>query len=123
MRLETRYCLAAIAPIAALLLWYSQTRAFSWDESYHLLAAQLIAHGKRPYLDFCFPQPPLNTYWNALWMRIAGDTWRAIHAVAALVVLGAIWQISGFARARFPDSSARTSAALAILAVAGLDVL
>jgi 4-amino-4-deoxy-L-arabinose transferase-like glycosyltransferase len=119
MRRETRYCLAAMIPIGALLLWYSQTRAFSWDESYHLLAAQLVAHGKRPYLDFCFPQPPLNTYWNALWMRIVGESWRAIHAVAALMVLAAAWLISGYARSRLHS----ITAALTILIVTGLDVL
>jgi hypothetical protein len=123
MRRETRYCLAAAAPIAALLLWYSQTRAFSWDEGYHLLAAQLAAHGKRPYLDFCFPQPLLNTWWNAMWMRILGESWHAIHAVAALMVCAAAWLISGYPRSRFPDVGARTGAALVVLTVAGLDVL
>jgi 4-amino-4-deoxy-L-arabinose transferase-like glycosyltransferase len=113
----------ALVPIAALLIWYSQTRAFSWDEGYHLLAAQLVAHGQRPYLDFCFPQPPLNTYWNALWMRLLGETWRVPHAVAAIMVLIAAWLISGFARSRFPDAAARTTAALMILIVAGLNVL
>jgi 4-amino-4-deoxy-L-arabinose transferase-like glycosyltransferase len=84
-----------------------------------LLAAQLVAHGKRPYLDFCFPQPPLNTYWNALWMRIVGESWRAIHAVAALMVLAAAWLISGYARSRLHS----ITAALTILIVTGLDVL
>jgi 4-amino-4-deoxy-L-arabinose transferase-like glycosyltransferase len=123
MRRETRYCLAAAAPITAMLLWYAQTRAFSWDEGYHLLAAQMIAHGKRPYLDFCFPQPPLNTYWNAAWMLILGESWHAVHAVAAVMLCIAIWLISGFARSRFPDEAARTTAALTTLMVAGLDVL
>jgi 4-amino-4-deoxy-L-arabinose transferase-like glycosyltransferase len=123
MRRETRYCLAAALPIAALLLWYSQTRSFSWDEGYHLLAAQLIAHGKRPYLDFCFPQPPLNTYWNAAWTRLLGESWHAIHAVAAVMLCIAAWLISGFGRSRFPEAGSRTIAALTILIVTGLDVL
>lgn len=123
MRRETGYCLAALAPLVALHLWYSQTRAFSWDEAYHLLAAQLIAHGKRPYLDFCFPQPVLNTYWNAAWMRVLGESWHAIHAVAALLVCAAAWLISGYARERFPDADARLRVSLAVLTVAGLDVL
>src|SRR6478736_2786304 len=114
MRRETGYCLAAMAPIVALMLWYSQTRAFSWDESYHLLAAQLIAHGKRPYLDFCFPQPPLNAYWNALWMKVAGESWRVIHAVAALMVCGAVWLISGAGRRPAPSEK---GTALSILAL------
>jgi len=120
MQRETRYCLAALAPIAALMLWYSQTHAFSWDESYHLLAAQLIAHGKRPYLDFCFPQPPLNAYWNALWMKVAGESWRVVHAVAALMVCGAVWLISGAGRRPAPSEK---GTALSILALTGLNVL
>lgn len=123
MRRRTRYCLAALAPLVALHLWYSQTHAFSWDEGYHLLAAQLVAHGKRPYLDFCFPQPVLNTYWNAAWMRALGESWHAIHAIAALLACTAVWLISGYARERFPDTSARTMASLAVLMVAGLNVL
>ncbi len=54
-----------VAVLATGLLVYSQTQALAWDEGYHLLAAQLIQAGKRPYLDFCFPQTPLNAYWNA----------------------------------------------------------
>ena len=51
---------ALAALLFAGLLLYSQTLAFAWDEGFHLLAAQLIKAGKRPYLDFCFPQTPLN---------------------------------------------------------------
>ena len=53
-----------VAGLFAILLVYSQTAAFAWDEGYHVLAAQLIARGKRPYLDFFFPQAPLNAYWS-----------------------------------------------------------
>ena len=70
--------------LAAGLLTYAETAAFSWDEGFHLLTAQLIKAGKRPYLDFVFSQTPLNAYWNAGWMRVFGDTWHTAHAVAAL---------------------------------------
>ena len=50
----------AILLVTAGLLVYSQTLAFAWDEGYHLVAAFLIAHGKIPYIDFVFPQTPLN---------------------------------------------------------------
>jgi hypothetical protein len=56
---------AVLALISAGLIVNSQTIAFAWDEGFHLLAAQLIAHGRRPYLDFCFAQSPLNAFWNA----------------------------------------------------------
>ena len=123
MSRETRYSLIHLAAIAALMLWYSQTRAFSWDEGYHLLAAKLVKDGKRLYLDFCFPQPPLNTYWNAAWMRVFGESWRAIHAIAALVCSGAAWLAAGFARTRFPAKPWRGAAGMAVLLAAGLNVL
>src|SRR5579872_7438397 len=62
--------------IAAGLLWYAQTLAFTEDEGFHLLAAQLVKGGMRPYLDFFFPQTPLNAYWNAWLMRLLGESWR-----------------------------------------------
>src|SRR6202050_3882981 len=92
---------SVVAVLAALLVAYSQTWSFAWDEGFHLLAAQLIDAGKTPYLDFCFPQTPLNAYWNAGWMRIFGDSWRAVHAVAALLTAGAILLAADFVFARF----------------------
>ena len=75
---------AALALIAAALVLYSQTKAFAWDEGFHILAAQLILHGKRPYLDFVFSQTPLNAYWNAGWMALLGESWRVPHAILGL---------------------------------------
>ena len=60
-----------IAFLAAGLMVYSQTVAFTWDEGFHLLAAQLIRAGERPYLDFCFPQTPFNAY-----CRLRDRAWR-----------------------------------------------
>jgi hypothetical protein len=75
---------AVLAAITAVLLIYSQTKAFSWDEGFHLLAARMISLGKRPYQDFLFAQTPLNAYWNALLFRIFGAGWRVPHIAAAL---------------------------------------
>ena len=102
-----------IFAIAAGLLVYSQTDAFAWDEGFHLLAAQLIFRGKRPYLDFFFPQAALNAYWNAFWMRIFGDTWRVAHAVAALSTAAAIGLAADYVRRRFPDRRSSVAAASA----------
>src|SRR6185437_5930906 len=70
---------AAVLCIAAVMLTYARTFAFAWDEGYHLVAAWLIAHGKQPYIDFVFPQTPLNAYWNALLLRVFGENWRVSH--------------------------------------------
>ena len=74
----------ACALLAIGLMLYAQIWAFTDDEGFHLLAAQLIKGGMRPYLDFCFPQTPFNAYWNAFWMWVFGDSWRTAHALAAL---------------------------------------
>src|ERR1700749_4304636 len=73
---------SATALISALIVTYAVTMAFVWDEGFHAVAAQLILHGKMPYIDFCFPQTPLNAYWNAAWMRAFGENWRVLHIPA-----------------------------------------
>jgi hypothetical protein len=110
-----------LALYAAAFLAYSETWAYSYDETYHLLAAQLIGAGKRPYLDFCFPQTPLNAYWNAGWMRLLGQSWRVPHFFAALFTIGAVVLIAGFVFRRFPVPGWRLPAALAAGLAIGLN--
>lgn len=90
-----------MALLGAGLILYSQTWAFAWDEGFHLLAAQLILKGMRPYIDFFHAQTPLYAYWNALWMRIFGDTWRTAHAVSALCATLALWLTGDYVLDRF----------------------
>jgi len=118
-RLFLRLCLAAAALFAGLLL-YSQTLAFAWDEGFHLLAAQLIMAGKKPYLDFCFPQTPLNAWLNAAWMTIFGETWRAVHVLSAFWVAAAAFLTADFVLARFPIPRWRLAGALAALVAVGM---
>ena len=95
--------------ILGILLVYSQTLSFTWDEGFHLLAAQLILHGKRPYLDFFLAQTPLYAYWNAFWMRLFGDTWRTAHTFSTLMTGGAVWLTMQFIFSRFPRSRLASS--------------
>jgi hypothetical protein len=118
---------AAFAVAAAGLLVYSQTMAFHWDEGFHILTAYLIRQGKRPYLDFFFPQTPLNAYWNAAWIALFGPSWRAVHAVAALATLGSVVLIAQYLFELFPPLEAhrrwKPIAALAALGLFGLHSL
>jgi hypothetical protein len=98
---ERKYLLALVALLGAALVVYSQTWAFSWDEGFHLLAAQLMLKGMRPYIDFFHAQTPLYAYWNAFWMRIFGDTWRTAHAVSAACVTLALWLTGTYVLDRF----------------------
>jgi hypothetical protein len=108
---------------AAAFLIYSETWAFTWDESYHLLAAQLMDAGRKPYLDFCFPQSPLNAYWNAGLMRVFGQNWRVPHAFAALFTIGAVLLTADFVFRRFPVRSWRLAAAITAGLATGLNVM
>ena len=104
------------------LLVYSQTMAFVWDEGFHILAAQLIDRGETPYLDFCFPQTPLNAYWNAGWMAVFGESWRVTHTIAALEIAVAIFLVMDFVFARFFIVRWRFAAALAAAIFVGFNV-
>lgn len=103
------------------LLVYSQIQAFSWDEGFHLLAGRLILGGQSPYLDFCFPQTPLNAYWNALWLGISGDGWRVTHVVSSLLTACAILLAAEFILTRFPVRGWRLAGALAAALLVGLN--
>lgn len=103
----------AVLLLCGVLLVYSQTEAAAWDEGFHLLAAQLINAGKRPYLDFLFPQTPLIAYWNAVWMRWFGESWRVVHAVSATLTAGALLLAGDYVRTRLPVPAWRLPAALA----------
>jgi hypothetical protein len=99
-----RRLLAVVALLAGALLVYAVTLAFVWDEGFHLLAAQLIRQGKTPYLDFCFPQPPLNAYFNAGLFALFGTSWRVTHVVASLFLAASTYLAAEFVLLRLPMS-------------------
>lgn len=121
-RWSTRIVLALVLLVAAVLEIYAQTRAFAWDEGFHLVTAQNINRGKRPYLDFCFPQTPLNAYWNAGWMRVFGDSWHAAHGVAAAMTTSAVLLVGIYVLWRFPVPRWRLGAALTAVCCFGMNL-
>lgn len=114
---------AVLILISAALLVYSQTLSFVWDEGFHLVAAQLIDAGKTPYIDFCFPQTPLNAYWNAGLMHVFGENWRVTHYAAALFVIGAVFLMGDFVRRRFPVRNWRLACGITVACLVGLNVV
>ncbi|MGC2661493.1 MAG: hypothetical protein WA324_26365 [Bryobacteraceae bacterium] len=115
--------LAVVAGLAAIILVYSQTLSFAWDEGFHLLAAQLIDRGQLPYVDYCFPQTPLNAFWVAFWLHVFTDSWRVAHVVASLQTVGAIFLVGQFMLSRFPDVRWRTPASIAAALFFGLSLI
>jgi hypothetical protein len=114
------WCYGGLSLYATVFLVYSQTWAFTADEGYHMLAAQLMAGGKMPYIDFCFPQTPLNAYWNAALMRLVAG-WRAPHLLAALFTIGAVLLMATYVLDRFPVGEWRVAAAAATALAIGLN--
>jgi hypothetical protein len=113
MRLRAAVWPAVVtAPVAIALLVYSQTAAFAWDEGFHVLAAQLIAAGKRPYVDFVFPQTPLNAWITGLAMRLFGESWRVAHSIQALATAGAVFLAADYVFRRLADPRATAATAL-----------
>ncbi len=122
-RLQTALLVALLAIVGAAIVAYSQLRAFAWDEGFHIVTAQLILRGKRPYLDFCFSQTPLNAYWNAFWMSIFGDSWRTVHAAAAVSASLATAVTGWFVLHRFPEPERRIPGAFLVAVLMGLNVV
>ena len=108
------------ALISAALIAYALTIGFVWDEGFHVVAAQLIERGKTPYIDFCFPQTPLNAYWNAALMRVFGEHWRVLHVFASLEIAAAMFLTAQFILSRFPVARWRTPAAIVAVCFIGL---
>jgi hypothetical protein len=116
---EYRWLAAILAVLSAGVLFYSQQTTLDWDEGFHLVAASLIRAGRQPYVDFCFPQPLLHAYWNALWLQVFGSGWRAPHVIAALFTSGAIVLTADFVFRRV--TYRRLTAAIAAALFLGLN--
>jgi 4-amino-4-deoxy-L-arabinose transferase-like glycosyltransferase len=114
---------SVIALLTTGLIAYSQTSAFTWDEGFHILTAQLIKHGKRPYIDFVFSQTPLNAYWNAGWMAVFGESWRVPHVMAALCSAAAVLLTANFVFSHFPVPRWRLPGAVIASLLVGLNGL
>ncbi len=101
---------------------YSQTWAFAWDEGFHMLTAQLIKDGRLPYIDFFFPQAPLNAYWNAEWLRRFGDRWRMVHALAATLTMAAVFLAMDFVYHHWPVRKWRLAASVLAAVLIGANI-
>jgi hypothetical protein len=117
---QTRLVWAFAACISLGIALYAFTRAFVWDEGFHAVAAQMILAGKRPYLDFCFPQTPLNAYWNAFWMWLLHPSWRVLHIPSTLELAGCAFLLAHYLLQR-SSGAWRVARTLAGLALFGLN--
>src|SRR5262249_33674383 len=107
--------------LIASLSVFSQTWAWYGDEGFHLLTAQLINSGKKPYLDFIYPQFPLYAYLNAAWMQVFGQSWRSAHILSAFLTGACVILSTTFVFERIPEQGWKLSAALIAALLIGLN--
>ena len=95
----------------AVFLAYSQFYAYVGDEPFHLLTAQLIRAGNKPYIDFFYQHPPLHAYLTAGLFHL-NETWRMSHAFSALAAAGSCVLAGCYARDLFVEPVARLTAGM-----------
>ena len=100
-----------LAMVCGGVLLYSQTLSYYTDEGFDLLAAQLVAAGKRPYIDFFYQHTPLFTWVTAWWMRLFGRDWRSVHGLSALLTSASVLLSAAFVRLRIAHGEVRARAA------------
>jgi hypothetical protein len=97
------------------LVVYSQTVAYFGDESLHLVAGQLIAAGKRPYVDFFYHHTPLFAYLIGWLVAVFGDSWRVVHVFSALLTGGTLLMTAAYLYARAIETTRFITATLGVL--------
>src|ERR1700693_4988064 len=70
--------LQSLAFVFALAILISQW-PLAFGDTYHLLAAQMVAAGRKPYLDFFVQQVPLYPLICGAWLHIFGTSWQAAN--------------------------------------------
>jgi hypothetical protein len=105
---------AALLFALALRVALVERRYFDTDETVHLHAALLVAHGNVPFRDFFFHHGPALAYLLApLAAAVPGST---ALALAARALMSAAWLgLLGFAARRRPDADPLEGAAAAVL--------
>jgi hypothetical protein len=109
--------------VAAAMAIASQLGTSSGDEGLHVLASQLLKHGKWPYLDFLYQHPLGYIGLNAVWMSVFGESWRSVHALSALLTLAMIAVICECTYTRFRGTGWEVPATAMTALLVGLNVL
>jgi len=112
---------ALLTFVVAGIIAFSQLGAGLGDEGFHLLAAQLVLSGKKPYLDFFYQHTPLYIYVCAAWMRLFGDSWRAAHLLSAIFTAGSVVLVATYVFNRWKDKSGRVAVAVTTTLLLGFN--
>jgi hypothetical protein len=113
--------LVSLALIFTVAILISQ-RPLLFGDPYHVLACQLVAAGKKPYVDFFFQQTPLYPLICGTWLRIFGSSWYAANLLSALLVGGSATVLANLARKTFSESGWAVTGSVVTLLFFGLNL-
>jgi len=95
----------------------------AFGDTYHLLAAQMVAAGRKPYLDFFVQQVPLYPLICGGWLRIFGSSWQAANLFSGLLICGSAAIIARIASRIYGDSEWAAKGRFIAVLLFGLNLL
>jgi 4-amino-4-deoxy-L-arabinose transferase-like glycosyltransferase len=114
--------LRSLALVFALAIVISQW-PLAFGDTYHLLAAQMVAAGRKPYLDFFVQQVPLYPLICGAWLRIFGTSWQAANLFSGLLICGSAAMVARIARRIYAEAEWGARGSIIAVLLFGLNLL
>ena len=111
----------SLAAVFALAILLSQWPLAAGD-TYHVLAAQMVAAGRKPYLDFFLQQVPLYPLICGAWLRIFGTSWQAANLFSGLLICGSAAMVARIASRIFAEADWQAKGIIAAVLLFGLNL-
>jgi hypothetical protein len=112
----------SLAFVFALAVLISQW-PLQFGDTYHVLAAQMVAAGRKPYLDFFFQQVPLYPLLCGAWLRIFGTSWQAANLFSGLLICGSAAIVARIASRMYAEVEWAAKGSIAAVLLFGLNLL
>ena len=113
--------LVSLSVMFALAILLSQW-PLAFGDTYHLLAAQMVAAGRKPYLDFFVQQVPLYPLICGAWLRIFGTSWQAANLFSGLLICGSAAIVARIASRIYAESEWGAKGAIIAVLLFGLNL-
>ena len=111
----------SLAAVFALAIVLSQWPLAAGD-MYHVLAAQMVAAGRKPYLDFFLQQVPLYPLICGAWLRIFGTSWHAANLFSGLLICGSAAIVARIASRIYTEAEWGTKGSIVAVLLVGLNL-
>ncbi len=107
--------------VFTLAILFSQW-PLAFGDTYHLLAAQMVAAGRKPYLDFFVQQVPLYPLICGAWLRIFGTSWHAANLFSGLLICASAAMVARIATRIFAEPGWGAQGSIVAVLLFGLNV-